>query len=302
MTSLRKRMLDAMILRGFAQHTQDTYLGAVTRLSQHYNCSPDRLSDEQVQAYLLYLLQERQRARSTVNLTACAVRFLICDVLGQTERRLQIPLGRSPQRLPELLSRAEIAALFASLTSIKARTFLMTAYASGLRLSELCGLRGCDIDSAPDRMCIRVVQGKGAKDRYALLTPGLLEQLKLYWRTCRTGAKGDDWLFTSRRNPSQALASGCGQYYYYTARSAAGITKEGGIHSLRHAFATHLLEAGIDLNSISKLLGHAQLSTTCRYLQMARPGVSTGAGALELLSQLPAIPPTPPIPPTSPKT
>lgn len=302
MTPLRKRMLDAMILRGFAQHTQETYLGAVIRLSQHYNCSPDRLSDEQVQAYLLYLLQERQRSRSTVNLTSCAVRFLICDVLGQTERRVQIPLGRSPQRLPELLSRSEIAALFASLTSIKARTFLMTAYASGLRLSELCHLRGCDIDSAPDRMCIRVVQGKGGKDRYALLTPDLLEQLKLYWRTCRCGAKGDDWLFTSRRDPSQALACGCGQYYYYTARSAAGITKEGGIHSLRHAFATHLLEAGVDLNSISKLLGHAQLSTTCRYLQMARPGVSTGGAALALLSQLPSIPPIPPIPSTTPKT
>jgi predicted DNA-binding transcriptional regulator YafY len=99
MTPLRKRMLDAMILRGFAQHTQETYLGAVIRLSQHYNCSPDRLSDEQVQAYLLYLLQTRHRSRSTVNLTSCAVRFLICDVLGQTERRLQIPLGRSPQRL-----------------------------------------------------------------------------------------------------------------------------------------------------------------------------------------------------------
>jgi site-specific recombinase XerD len=272
------------------------------RLSQHYNCSPDKLSDDQVQAYLLHLLQERQRARSTVNLTSCAVRFLICDVLGQTQRRLQIPLGRSPQRLPELLSRSEIAALFASLTSIKARTFLMTAYASGLRLSELCGLRGCDIDSAPDRMCIRVVQGKGAKDRYALLTPDLLEQLRLYWRTCRMGAKAGDWLFTSRRDPSQALASGCGQYYYYTARSAAGITKEGGIHSLRHAFATHLLEAGIDLNSISKLLGHAQLSTTCRYLQMARPGISTGGAALALLSQLPPVSPPPPLTPTPPKT
>lgn len=294
MTPLRKCMLDAMILRGFAQHTQETYLGAVIRLSQHYNCSPDKLSDEQVQAYLLYLLQELHRSRSTVNLTSCAVRFLICDVLGQTERRVQIPLGRSPQRLPELLSRAEVAALLGATTSIKARTFLMVAYASGLRLSELCHLRGRDIDSAPDRMCIRVVQGKGGKDRYALLTPDLLEQLKLYWRTCRVGAKGDDWLFTSRRDPTQALACGCGQYYYYTARSAAGITKEGGIHSLRHAFATHLLEAGVDLNSISKLLGHAQLSTTCRYLQMARPGISTGGAALALLSQLPSIPPTTP--------
>jgi site-specific recombinase XerD len=287
MTPLRKRMLNAMVLRGFAQRTQETYLGAVIRMAQHHDCSPDLLSDEQVQAYLLYLLQERHRSRSTVNLISCAMRFLVCDVLGQTERRVQIPLGRSPQRLPELLSRAEIAALLGSLTSIKARTFLMTAYASGLRLSELCHLRGCDIDSAPDRMCIRVVQGKGAKDRYSLLTPDLLEQLRLYWRTCRGGARADDWVFTRRSDPSQPLDRGSGQYYYYTARSAAGITKEGGIHSLRHAFATHLLEAGVDLSGISKLMGHAQLSTTSRYLQMARPGHFAGDSALALLSQLP---------------
>jgi site-specific recombinase XerD len=192
------------------------------------------------------------------------------------------------------LSRTEIAALFGSLTSIKARTFLMTAYASGLRLSELCHLRGCDIDSAPDRMCIRVVQGKGAKDRYSLLTPDLLAQLRLYWRTCRVGARAHDWLFTRRCDPSQPLDRGSGQYYYYTARTAAGITKEGGIHSLRHAFATHLLEAGVDLSGISKLMGHAQLSTTSRYLQMARPGHFAGASALALLSQLPAMPTAPP--------
>ena len=294
MTPLRKRMLDAMVLRGFAQRTQETYLGAVIRMAQHYDCSPDLLSDEQVQAYLLHLLQERHRSRSTVNLTSCAVRFLVCDVLGQTERRVQIPLGRSPQRLPELLSRAEIAALFGSLTSIKARTFLMTAYASGLRLSELCHLRGCDIDSSPERMCIRVVQGKGNKDRYSLLTPDLLAQLRLYWRTCRVGARAHDWLFTRRCDPSQPLDRGSGQYYYYTARTAAGITKEGGIHSLRHAFATHLLEAGVDLSGISKLMGHAQLSTTSRYLQMARPGHFVGDSALALLSQLPPMPTVPP--------
>jgi site-specific recombinase XerD len=294
MTPLRKRMLDAMILRGFAQHTQETYLGAVIRLSQHYKCSPDQLSDEQVQTYLLHLLQERHLARSSVNLTSCAVRFLICDVLGQIERRVQIPLGRSPQRLPELLSRAEVAALLGAPISIKSRTFLMVAYASGLRLSELCHLRGRDIDCAPDRMCIRVVQGKGGKDRYSLLTPDLLEQLRLYWRTARVGAKADDWLFTRRCDRSQPLDCGSGQFYYYTARAAAGITKVGGIHSLRHAFATHLLEAGVDLNSISNLLGHAQLSTTSRYLKMARPGMSTGGEALALLSQLPQVPPRSP--------
>ena len=154
-------------------------------------------------------------------------------------------------------------------------------------LSELCNLRGRDIDSAPDRMCIRVVQGKGGQDRYGLLTPELLEQLRTYWRACRAQAGGADWLFPSRSNPSRCIDCASGQRYYYRARDAAGITKIGGIHTLRHCFATHLLEAGVDLNSISKLLGHAQLSTTSRYLRMARPGYSAGGDALWLLARLP---------------
>ena len=261
---------------------------AVKQLARHHDCSPELLSDEQIQAYLLHLLQERHRSRSTVNTTSCAIRFLVCDVLGQSERRVKIPLGRIPQRLPELLSRAEVAALLDAPMPIKARTFLMTAYASGLRLNELCHLRGCDIDSAPDRMCIRVVQGKGAKDRHSLLTPELLAQLRLYWRACRSGAKGDDWLFASRRDPSRPLDCGSAQLYYYAARKA------GGIHSLRHCFASHLLEGGVDLNSISQLMGHAQLSTTGRYLYMARPGGSANNAALALLSQLPSVPATQP--------
>ncbi len=118
-------------------------------MARHHHCNPALLSDEQVQAYLLYLLQERQRSRSTVNITSCALRFLVCDVLGQDQRRAQIPMGRNPQRLPEVLSRAEVASLLAAPISPKARMFLTLAYASGLRLSELCQLRGCDIDSAP---------------------------------------------------------------------------------------------------------------------------------------------------------
>jgi site-specific recombinase XerD len=269
----------------------------VSQLARHHHRSPDLLSDEEIQGYLLHLLQERHRSRSTVNITACAMRFLVCDVLGQAERRPQIPLGHQPQRLPEILSRAEVAALLGAPMSMKARTFLMTAYASGLRLSELCCLRGCDIDSAPDRMCIRVVQGKGGQDRYCLLDAGLLAQLRLYWRTCRRQADGAGWLFPASTNPARHLDSGSGQRYYYGARDAAGITKVGGIHTLRHCFATHLLEAGVDLHSISKLLGHAQLSTTSRYLRMARPGYSAGAGALALLAQLPPPPPPPPPPP-----
>ena len=299
MTPLRQRMIDAMVLRGFAARTQETYLCAVGQMARHHHLSPELLTDEQVQVYLLHLLQERHRSRSTVNITSCALRFLVCDVLGQTERRAQIPLGRQPQRLPEVLSRTEVAALLGAPMSLKARTFLTTAYATGLRLSELCSLRGCDIDSAPDRMCIRVVQGKGGQDRYSLLTPELLEFLRAYWRTCRTGtssAGGADWLFPSRSNAARCIDRGSGQRYYYLARDAAGITKIGGIHTLRHCFATHLLEAGVDLNSISKLLGHAQLSTTSRYLRMARPGYSAGGNALSLLSQLPKQIATPPSP------
>jgi len=300
MTPLRQRMIDAMVLRGFAARTQESYLAAVSQLARHHHRSPDLLSDEEIQGYLLHLLQERCRSRSTVNLTACAMRFLVCDVLGQADRRPQIPLGRQPQRLPEVLSRAELAALLGAPMSMKARTFLMTAYASGLRLSELCCLRGCDIDSAPDRMCIRVVQGKGGQDRYSLLDVGLLAQLRLYWRTCRSQADGAGWLFPASTNPSRHLDSASAQRYYYVARDAAGITKIGGIHTLRHCFATHLLEAGVDLHSISKLLGHAQLSTTSRYLRMARPGHSAGDGALALLSQLPKPPQLSPPPPPSP--
>ncbi len=287
MTPLRQRMRDAMVLRGLAARTQETYLWNVEQLARHYRRSPDQLNDEQVQAYLLFLLQERHLSRSTVNQASCSVRFLVCDVLGQTERRLQIPMGRTPQRLPELLTRAEVAALFAAASTLKARTLLMTAYASGLRLSELRALRGCDIDSAPERMCIRVVQGKGARDRYSLLTADLLEQLRLYWRTCRAHAAATGWLFAGQHDTSRALDTSSAQRYYYLARDAAGITKVGGIHTLRHCFATHLLESGVDLHSISKWLGHGQLSTTGRYLRMANPGHSAGAGPLALLSQLP---------------
>ena len=149
MTPLRRRMIDAMVLRGFAARTQETYVSAVSLLARHHHRSPELLSDEQVRGYLLHLLQDELRSRSTVNITACAMRFLVCDVLGQAERRVQIALGKCAQRLPEVLSRAEVAALLEAPMSCKARTLLMTAYASGLRLNELCHLRVCDIDCSP---------------------------------------------------------------------------------------------------------------------------------------------------------
>jgi integrase/recombinase XerD len=266
-------MIDAMVLRGFAARTQETYLFAVGQLARHHHRSLELLSDEQIQAYLLYLLQEQQRSRSTVNVTSCAVRFVVCDVLAQVERRMQISMGPSPQRLPEELSRTEVAAQLGAPMSCKAHTFLRTAYASGLRLSELCHLRSCDIDSAADHICIRVVQGKGGQDRHGLLDAELLEQLRLYWRTFRRHAHAADCLFPARSNPSRPLDSASGQRYYYLSRDAAGITKVGGIHTLRHCFATHLLEAGVDLNSISKLLGHVRTALFPGSFATAAPAV-----------------------------
>lgn len=287
-TPLRQSMIDAMVLRGFAPRTQEAYVDAVRLMAQHFKRSPASLSDQQMQEYLLHLLRGRGLSRSTVNQAACAARFLVCEVLGQVDRRPQIPLGKRGRPLPEVLSRAEVAALLDAPSSCKVRTFLQTAYASGLRLSELCGLRVCDIDSAADRMCIRVVNGKGGRDRYALLSPDLLQHLRNYWSTCRRGARDTAWLFPAQRDPTRALDGGMGQRFYYAARDAAGITKRGGIHLLRHCFATHLLESGVDLNSVSQLLGHAHLSTTSGYLRLARPGQGAGAGAMALLSNLPA--------------
>ncbi len=210
MTTLRQRMIDARVLRGFRPRTQVSCLRAVSQMARHYHRSPELITDQEVQAYLLHLVRDRQRARTSVNLVSSATRFLICEVLGQADRRARIPMALTPQRLPEVLSRAEVAAVLAAPLSLKARTLLMTAYATGMRVSELCSLRGCDIDSSPERMRIRVVAGKGGHDRYSLLsTP----QARV-WRAivaCRTPALGgqlqrcercgqEQRMFRSRRN------------------------------------------------------------------------------------------------------
>jgi len=173
MTPLRRRMIDAMVQRGFAQRTQESYVDAIVRLSKHYGRDPATYTVAQVEAYLLYLIQERKLSYSTVNQAACASRFLFETVLGYERARFPIPCAKAPQTQPHLLARAEIAALFAACVHPLHRTLLQTIYAAGLRVSEACALRVADIDSQPDRMCLRVEHGKGAKDRYTLLAPTL---------------------------------------------------------------------------------------------------------------------------------
>ncbi|KAI5912393.1 site-specific integrase [Thauera sp. 2A1] len=282
MSPLRQQMIDAMVLRGLARRTQQAYLSVVAQLAAHYHCSPDRLDAAQVKAWLLQRITERHLAYTTVNQAVCALKFFFDIVLGRTAEAIAIPYARTPQRQPEILSREELARLFEAAANLRTRTLLMTAYAAGLRVSEVCALRVADIDSAPDRMCIRVVAGKGGKDRYTLLSPSLLEALRVYWRIC----KPRDWLFPRTTDAARPFDVSSAQRAYYRARDRAGITKTGGIHTLRHAFATHLLEAGVDLATLAKLLGHGHLSTTQRYLHLARPGSIPHDSPLDLLRRL----------------
>jgi integrase/recombinase XerD len=279
MSTLRQRMTEAMVLRGFAERTQETYLACVSHLAKHTGRSPDTLDSAAIQAYLLHLITERKLAYASVNQAVCAIRFLFAVVLGQREARFDIPMAKVPKRLPQILTRDEVARLLGSARDIRARTLLTTTYAAGLRLSEVCTLQPTDIESSPERMCLKVRQGKGGKDRYTLLSPRLLETLRLYWQACRP--KG--WLFPNRAG-NGPIDHSTVQRSYQAAREAAGIERGGGIHCLRHAFATHLLEAGVDIHTIQRLLGHGHVGTTMRYFHLAQSHLTGTTSPLELLT------------------
>jgi site-specific recombinase XerD len=282
MTELRNRMDEAMVLRGFSPRTRESYLACVRALAKHYRQPPDVIDGPRIQAYLLYLITERKLAYASVNQASCAFRFLFGTVLRKPEMRLDIPMAKVPKRLPQILTRGEVSRLIDAAPTFRGRTLLATTYAAGLRVSELCALQLTDIESAPERMCIKVRQGKGARDRYTLLSPRLLEMLRRYWRDQRART----WLFPNRSG-SAPIEIKTAQRIYCAARDAAGIAPEGGIHSLRHAFATHLIEAGVDLPTVQRLLGHGHISTTMRYVHLARARVTGSTSPLELLDPLP---------------
>ena len=278
MTPLRQQMSEAMVLRGLALRTQEAYLAAVFALAKFYRRPPDTLTTEQLQAYLLHLITEKKLAYSSVNQASCAFRFLYGNVLRQADVRFDIPMAKVPKRLPQILSREEVKRVIGAARTVRARTLLSITYAAGLRVSELCALQVADIESAPDRMCLKVRQGKGAQDRYTLLSPRLLSVLRLYWQACRPR----HWLFPNRSGTA-AIDVVTAQRTYAGARDAAGIAREGGIHVLRHCFATHLLESGVDLPTIQRLMGHEHISTTMRYLHLARSHLTDTTSPLELL-------------------
>ncbi len=282
MSELRIRMSDAMCLRGMAARTQEAYIGVVADLARYYQRSPADLGAAEVQAYLLHLIRDKKFAYASVNQASCAFRFLFRRVLERPEASFDIPMAKVPKRLPQVLSREEVARLIECAQTLRGRTVLMTTYAAGLRVSEVCALQVGDIESSADRMCLKVRQGKGGKDRYTLLSPHLLEALRTYWRDARPRL----WLFPNRTGTGPIDIT-TAQRIYYAARNAAGIAAEGGIHTLRHAFATHLLEGGVDLYRIGRLLGHAHLSTTSRYLHLARSSLTGNTSPLDLLPPRP---------------
>ena len=276
MTPLRQRMIHDLTVRGLAENTRKSYLQAVIGLARHYRRSPDELSAQDVQAYLVWLHEKRGLGWKSCNTIRHGLRFFYRITLGSPEPHFYHPGAKEPSKLPEMLSHDELVRLFTVATNRKHRALLMTTYAAGLRASEVTHLKVADIDSG--RMCIRVEQGKGAKDRYVPLSPRLLVDLREYWRRCRTPL----WLFpgqTSDRPMSRHGAS----HIYATAKAKAGITKQGGIHTLRHCFASHLLEAGTEPPDLQRLLGHGSIRSTMRYLHIAQAKTLATTSPLDLL-------------------
>jgi len=279
MGTLRKQMEADMVLRGMSERTRESYLAAVAGLAKYYNRSPDQVSEVEVQRYLLHLIEERKLAWSSCNVAVSGLRFVYHTTLKRREAQFDIPRARAPQKLPQILAREEIARLIELTLNAKHRAILMSAYGAGLRVSELCHLKVGDIDSA--RMTIRVEQGKGAKDRYTLLSPRLLRELRRYW----VGERPKEWLFSATRDVNQPINTSTAQKIFYAAKRRAGIGKDCGIHGLRHAFATHLLEAGVDIHTIQRLMGHGHISSTLRYFHLADKHLAATASPLDLLDR-----------------
>jgi site-specific recombinase XerD len=265
-----------MVVRNLSVRTRESYIASVRGIAKHYKRSPDTLTEDEVQRYLLHLINERKLAWSSVNVTVSALKFLFHVTLKRKAAEFAVPGPHQPQKLPQILSREEVMRVIDAAANPKHRAILLTIYAAGLRLSEVRRLKVSDIDS--ERMTLRIEQAKGAKDRYALLSPKLLKELRLYWAAYRP----KDWLFASTRDPQLPLADITVQRIFYRARDRAGITKRCGIHGLRHAFATHMLEGGVNVHMIQRLMGHRDLGTTTRYFHVARQHLANTPSPLEL--------------------
>jgi integrase/recombinase XerD len=290
MTPLRRRMLEDMQVRNLSENTQRTYLLQVAMFARHFSRSPDVLGPEQIRQYQVYLTNERELTAKSVLIATAALRFLYRTTLKRNwDIQLVIPTPKKPQTLPVVLSPEEVRHFLSCVPRRKARTVLTVCYAAGLRISEAIALKPTDIDS--QRMTVRVDQGKGQKDRYVMLSEQLLSILRDWYRTARPKI----WLFPGAIPGTHITRSGVDDGCKRGAERS-GLSKPVTPHSLRHAFAVHLLEYGTDLRTIQLLLGHRSLSTTARYLRIATSKVCATRSPLDLLP-LPPPPPEPVKPP-----
>jgi site-specific recombinase XerD len=280
MTPLRQRFIEDMQLRGLAPTTQRSYIHYVSEFAKFYNTSPEKLDLEAVRQYELYLLHERKMSPESINAFVSAVQFLYLVTLEMPWGKACFPRVRCAKKLPVVLSPDEVRRFFENVASLKYRAALMICYGSGLRISETVALRVSDIDSG--RMLLRVREGKGRKDRYCMLSERLLQVLRCYWRAARP----PDYLFPSwqqgRHISSGTLGGAC-----TLAAKQSGIEKHITAHTLRHSFATHLLEGGTDIRVIQALLGHSCMNTTARYTQVSSHVVAGTPSPLDMLVRQP---------------
>lgn len=279
MTPLRRRMTDDMRLRNMSSLTQSAYLRAVQNFSLFYKRSPDRLSFEDARAYQLHLVS-RGLQPQTINQIVCGLRFFYAVTLGKKDAKSELPLARRADILPPVLSPEEVARFLGAVRDRKYRAALVTIYAAGLRVSEAAVLRVADIDSR--RMVIHVRHGKGSKDRYVMLSEQLLTLLRSYWRAERP----KDWLFPGP-DPSKPITVRPLQRACREAAGIAGLDKKVTVHTLRHCFATHLLEQGVNLRIIQDLLGHRHLNSTSRYARVALDTIRQVHSPLDRLTMPP---------------
>lgn len=280
MTPLRRRMIEDMQMRNFAKNTQRNYVHAVAQFAGHFRTTPERLGLEHIREYLIHLIQQQHASRSTYNVTRCGLKFFYRVTLGRDWAFERIAIPRQESKLPVVLTRSEVARLLATPKRIKTRALLTTCYATGLRVSELVSLQLNDIDS--QRMVIRVHQAKGRKDRHAPLSPRLLDLLREYWKDRRPR----HYLFPGR-DPKRPLESQTVQHNLRKATRQARIEKRITPHVLRHTFATHLLEAGVDLRTIQVVLGHRSLRSTSLYTHISVQNIRKVSMSIDLLDFTP---------------
>jgi site-specific recombinase XerD len=278
MGKLRDEMLVDLQLSGAKPKTQKTYLREVENLTKHFNRSPEELGEAELKEYLLYLINKRHLSEGTFRFYVAGLKFFYRTTLKRDWPVEKIKSPRSKRKLPVVLDLSEVEALFAVTKNLKHKAILMITYSSGLRASETARLKLTDIDSK--RMTVKVNDGKGGKDRYSILSKTTLEHLRQYWRKYRP----TEWLFEGQKKDEHITVHSI-QLMFYAARKRAGIIKAASVHTLRHSFATHLIEAGTSLHHVQLLLGHRSPTTTTIYLHVSRLNLSQVISPLDKATQ-----------------